>query len=135
MHHNHQSSNYKTQGQTRKLRITNISLSIKDCILENMIREIAIPIYIKFYDRDEDRMAIFEFKHDTSMNEIVEKLNNKELDGQKLIVEVLESKKYRNRSPRFMNPIGKPRTPRRKQRFSQPTLKQLDNELEDYMRG
>lgn len=100
-----------------------------------MVKEIAKPIYSNFYDHKEGRTAVFEFEDPASIEEIIKKLNGKEMGNQSLVVESFESQRRQDRRAQRRGNHGSRRGGRetKKEKAEKPTVDQLDAELEAYM--
>lgn len=119
----------------KRARILNIPLEVSDYTIEDMVKEIAKPIYSNFYDHKEGRTAVFEFEDPASIEEIIKTLNGKEMGNQSLVVESFESQRRQDRRAQRRGNHGSRRGGRepKKEKAEKPTVDQLDAELEAYM--
>ncbi|CEP62639.1 Yra2p LALA0_S06e00298g [Lachancea lanzarotensis] len=119
----------------KRLRITQIPLDVSDFVVEDLVKEVAAPIYANFYDHPESRTGIFEFEDPTQLEEVAKAFADREINGSKVSVEIYELKSRQNRRVQKKGHGGK-RGERggRRGPTEKPTAEQLDNELDAYMR-
>ncbi|KAH3902412.1 related to RNA annealing protein YRA2 [Saccharomycodes ludwigii] len=145
--------NNETKAAKKKLRIKNIPLSTSDFLIEDLIKDIVpeTKYQASFFDHKDERTAIITFDDESVMQELVDRLNGKELEGKAIIVEIFEKEARRTVSNRFSSSRGRinksfgPRGPRgrgnRNSRGrgyntsinSRANQNQLDRELDEYM--
>lgn len=127
----------------KRLRILNIPLDASDYVIEDMIKELGATVYQNIYDHEDDRTAVFEFEDPKLMDEAVEKLNGKVLNGNVLSVEIFESQRrperHYQRGPRSQQTHGHQVRPKgsrgpKREAVGKPTIDQLDAELDAYMK-
>lgn len=127
----------------KRLRILNIPLDASDYVIEDMIKELGATVYQNIYDHEDDRTAVFEFEDPKLMDEAVEKLNGKVLNGNVLSVEIFESQRRPERryqrGPRSQQTHGHQVRPKgssgpKREAVGKPTIDQLDAELDAYMK-
>ncbi|KAM3164741.1 RNA annealing protein YRA2 [Lachancea thermotolerans] len=123
------------EAPKQRLRILNIPLDVSDFTIDDMVKEIAEPVYSNIYDHESGRTAVFEFEAPEKTEEVRRALNEKEISGAKVTVEVFESRSRQSRRSQKKGHRGGRRGPRapKREKPAQPTADQLDQELENYM--
>ncbi|SCU97677.1 LANO_0E16644g1_1 [Lachancea nothofagi CBS 11611] len=120
----------------KRMRILHIPLDVSDFVIEDMVKETALPVYSNFYDHADSRTGVFEFAKQEEIDAVAKVFTDKELNGVKLSVEVYELKNRQERRTQRKGQRGgrRPQRGERKEKLAQPTADQLDQELEAYMR-
>ncbi|CUS24576.1 LAQU0S17e02058g1_1 [Lachancea quebecensis] len=123
------------EAPKQRLRILNIPLDASDFTIEDMVKEIAEPVYSNIYDHESGRTAVFEFEAPEKTDEAVRVLNGKEINGVNVVAEIFESRSRQSRRSQKKGNRGGRRGPRgpKREKPAQPTADQLDQELEHYM--
>ncbi|SCU79039.1 LAFA_0B00342g1_1 [Lachancea sp. 'fantastica'] len=129
----------------KRLRIMQIPLDVSDFTVEDLVKEVATPIYANFYDHPESRTGVFEFDNTTQLEEVAKAFTDKEINGSRLSVEIYELKGRQNRRVQKRGHHGGQRAQRGGQRggrrggqrgsVEKPSADQLDQELDAYMRN
>ncbi|AAS53128.2 AER449Wp [Eremothecium gossypii ATCC 10895] len=133
----------------QRVRFLNIPLDVSDYEIDDLLKDLPKPLYSKFYDHEDSRSAVFEFEDHSILDKCVELYNGLELHGAKITVEIFEQQgrfadsTRTNRSTDHVEkeagfktgrPRGKARATK-KEKPPQPTLEDLDAELDAYMNG
>ncbi|SCU82323.1 LAME_0C00628g1_1 [Lachancea meyersii CBS 8951] len=125
-----------TAAPKKRVRIIKIPLDVSDFVIEDMVKEIATPVYANFYDHADSRTGVFEFEKPTQLEQVAAAFTDREVNGSKLSADIYELKSRQNRRTQKKGHHGARRGQRggRKESPVKPSADQLDQELEAYMK-
>lgn len=128
--------NIVSEPPKKRVRILNIPLDASDYLIEDIVKEIAQPVFANIDDHDSGRTAVFEFEDPAATEKVVEAFKGREINGVNVDAEVFELRSRQSHRVQKRGHRGGRRGPRtaKKERPPQLTADDLDKELEAYMK-